>query len=193
MKDIFRSLLMTLAVTISITFAQPVAAATVPQFPLCVNPQAEVKVSYATGTHGIVGDGGTFTGSDTVYNLGNGNFTQCFCPVSGQGIQTDWWKANSLTQAEIEFYKSQGWIFVPTGLVWGLEDVQYLAKNTNYSCLGTGTGTGGASDTNTTVSVGVGNVLGLANTGNSAIITAYICNGLLLVAVGMYLLHQQRG
>ncbi|OGG14692.1 hypothetical protein A2875_05030 [Candidatus Gottesmanbacteria bacterium RIFCSPHIGHO2_01_FULL_46_14] len=143
-------------------------AQTVPSFPSCSNPQGSVKVSYSEGTHGIVGNGGTFMGSDTVYTLSEGTTTQCFCADNGDGTQTNWWHAASLTEAEIQVLKNQGWISVPNGALWGLTEGEWLAFNNSYSCQGRGqilaasTGTGG-------------DVLGLATTGN--ILTIYALAG----------------
>ncbi len=145
-------------------------AQTVPSFPSCSNPQGSVKVSYSEGTHGIVGNGGTFTGSDTVYTLSKGTLTQCFCADNGDGTQTNWLHAASLTEAEIQVLKNQGWISVPNGQLWGLAAGEWLAFNSSFSCSGGG-GQILAASTGTR-----GNVLGLATTGN--IVTIYALAGL---------------
>lgn len=114
--------------------ASSVSAYSIPDFPACSNPSGTVRASYASGTHGIVGSYATYTGSDVVYSLGGGNLLQCFCSVDGSGIQTNWWKASSLNQEEIQTLINLGWHFVPDGTAWGLDEGYYLAKNANYSC-----------------------------------------------------------
>lgn len=107
----------------------------VPNFPTCSNPQGTIKISYPDGTHGIVGDSNQYTGKDTVYQLDNGNLSQCFCSASGQGIQTNWWKISSLDSEQIQILKNDGWFYIPNGALWGLEEIPYMAINSNYSCL----------------------------------------------------------
>lgn len=116
-----------------------VNAATPPDFPLCSNPQGTLKVSYDSGTHGIVG-GTSGTGSDTVYYTGEDTLMQCFCSTNGSGIQTNWWKISSLTQDEIDQLKKLGWTYIPSGANWGLDDSSYMAKNIDYTCGGGGGG-----------------------------------------------------
>ncbi len=106
----------------------------VPNFPTCSNPQGTIKVSYSDGTHGIVGDGAQYTGSDTVYQLDNGNLMQCFCSTNGQGIQTNWWKDGSITTEQRQILINSGWINIPNGALWGLEETSYFAKNADFSC-----------------------------------------------------------
>lgn len=122
----------------------------VPNFPSCTSPTGTLKVSYPDGTHGIVGNTGTFVGSDAVYIIGDSNLTQCFCAAGGSGIQTNWWKVGSLSLDQIKALQADGWIYVPTGSPWGLEDSAYFAKNISYSCNGGnnggGNGGGGSSD-----------------------------------------------
>lgn len=119
------------------------SAYTIPGFPACSNPSGTLKVSYSSGTHGIVGSYATYTGSDKVYSLDGGNVLQCFCAEDGSGIQTNWWRASSLTQEEIQTLMNLGWYFVPDGSAWGLSEGYYLAKNVNYSCGTTTTTTRG--------------------------------------------------
>ena len=119
-----------------LTVVTPVFAVDVPSFAVCTNPQGTVKVSYPSGTHGIPGRTDTFNGSDTVYQLTNDTLVQCFCAVDGRGIQTNWWNVSSLTQQEIDTLKNQGWIFIPNGALWGLDEAEYLAINSDYSCQG---------------------------------------------------------
>ena len=103
---------------------QPVQALENPNFPSCLAPTGTVVASYASGTHGIVGSNETYTGSDTVYSLGEGNYVQCFCD-NGRGIQTNWWKTNT---------SDENWISIPNGENWGLESGSYLAQNLDYNC-----------------------------------------------------------
>lgn len=113
----------------------------VPNFPSCSSPTGTLKVSYSSGTHGIVGDG-SFVGSDAVYIVGDSNLLQCFCAANGSGIQTNWWKVGSLSPEQIKSLQADGWIYVPTGLAWGLDDTAYFAKNIAFTCGG-GSSSGG--------------------------------------------------
>lgn len=138
MKKIFTLVLLACILTL-----RPVAsvyAINDPDFPLCANPSGQVLVHYDTGTHGIAGSSGTYSGSDTVYNVNDLQVMQCFCSTDGSGIQTNWWNASSLSEEQVNVLKSQGWIYVPTGNLWGLSESPYLAKNLTYSCLPTGGG-----------------------------------------------------
>lgn len=156
------------------------ALTSVPNFPSCANPQGQTKVVYQTGTHGIVGDQNTYTGSDAVYTLSDQTLTQCFCSVDGKGIQTNWWKTSSITQDEIDVLKNLGWILVPDGTLWGLDEGTYMAKNTTYACGSTTTtssngevqGTSSTSSNNSS-SNNSGRVLGLATTGSEQIIALW--------------------
>src|SRR3972149_12085302 len=116
-----------------------VNAAEVPNFPSCSNPQGTLKVSYDRGTHYIVGGGGA-PGRDGVYYTGDNTLIQCFCATDGSGIQTNWWKINSLSQEEIDQFVKLGWTYIPSGANWGLDESSYLAINQNYSCGGGGDG-----------------------------------------------------
>lgn len=157
----------------------------IPTFTSCVNPQGDLKANYETGTHGIAGRPGLFEGKDTVYAVASNAITQCFCPTDGNGVQTNFWKIPALTQSEISVLEAQGWIYIPNGALWGLENAPYLAKNSDYSCKSSGgsndssgssggsNGSGssgsnsGAGSSSLSVSGGVGQVLGLASTGNT--------------------------
>ncbi len=161
-----------------------VRAMIVPSFPACASPQGTVKVSYPSGTHGIVGDPKNYTGSDTVYTLTDTTLLQCFCAQDGSGIQTNWWKVSSMSQEEVDELVSEGWIYVPNGSVWGLDESAYLVKNNQYSCKG-GTGGGGSSGSGDSgsssggtgggsVSSTVGQVLGLATTGDSRLVLGFL-------------------
>lgn len=110
------------------------ASTPIPSFPSCTNPQGTVKVHYDRGTHGIVGNPGTFTGRDTVYQLTNDTITQCFCADDGAGIQTNWWRATSITDEQKKQLENEGWKFIPNGADWGLENTSYYAKNNEFTC-----------------------------------------------------------
>lgn len=165
----------------------------VPQFTSCVNPQGQVKVNYDNGTHGIVGNTSSFQGKDTVYSLSGDALTQCFCSSDGKGIQTNWWKVSSLTEDEINLLRSQGWIFVPNGALWGLENTPYLAFNSEYICKSSqgftpttdipGPGGGGGS----ILGITTGSVLGLASTGNIKFIITILSFSLLAILLGLIL------
>jgi len=136
---------------LGLSLVSSVFAINLPNFPSCVSPTGTLKVSYTSGLHGIVGNAGEFVGSDSVYVVGDSNLSQCFCSVSGDGIQTNWWKQSSLDQEQIDQLVKDGWIFIPSGLPWGLDDAPYLAKNAGFSCApehhndGGGGGGGGGS------------------------------------------------
>lgn len=155
-----------------LAFAPKALAVTTPDFPACVNPQGQLKVSYADGTHGIPGNASTYTGSDSVYQLSDTTLTQCFCAPDGQGIQTNWWKVSSLSSENIQILVSQDWTLIANGSAWGLDEAPYLAKNSNFSC--------GASTT-------TGQILGLATTGNAVFILSVISAGLLILGLGLIL------
>lgn len=185
----------------------PLAAPTVkavsdpPQFS-CVSPIGVTIAAYSEGTHGIPGDAGTYTGSDTVYRVDSDHVLQCFCPDNGNnGIQSNWWKVSEASESDINYYEKRGWVYIPNGLLWGLEDSSYFVKNASYSCSsdnGTG-GTGGnnngggSSSSNTSNSSGgssssdngvggaIGSVLGasaLAATGTARSIVLFTLVGL---------------
>ena len=62
--------------------------------------------------------------SNDVYFANQGNAVQCFCPVTGTGIQTNWWKTD----------ESAGWINIGNGLQWNLENANYFALNLDWNC-----------------------------------------------------------
>ncbi|MBP9669944.1 hypothetical protein KBD75_00935 [Candidatus Woesebacteria bacterium] len=166
--------------------ATPVIAVSTPSFPSCANPQGNVKVSYTDGTHGIVGSGATYTGRDTVYTLSDDTVTQCFCGADGNGIQTNWWKASSLTEDQVNILKSEGWVYIPAGNLWGLAEAPYLAKNYTYSCLpGSVNGSSTSQDNGTGGAYDEGDVLGLAATGDSILVYGSAILGLILVIIGI--------
>lgn len=207
MKRLFFFLFILLGYAISLT--PSVLAFTTPEFPSCNNPTGVVQASYDSGVHGIVGDMSTYTGKDTVYALDNGNFLQCFEGQNGKGIQTDWMKVGDLSQVDIEVLEQEGWIYVPNGSLWGLEDCAYLAKNVSYSCTSltttptvtpTSTPSSSSSGSSNSSSSGgssnpVQNVLSaaastasnFANTGTALLITGLfmLATGLLIIATSL--------
>lgn len=184
------------AIVLFITQAKSAIAVSTPSFPACANPQGSLKVSYSEGTHGIVGSSATYTGKDTVYTLSDITLTQCFCSTDGNGIQTNWWKASSLTESEVNILKSEGWHYVPNGSLWGLAVDPYVAKNISYSCLSTNTTT--STNNSSTAShsdngvgggdvlgVSSGEVLGLAATGDSILVYVSFVLGFILTKIGI--------
>lgn len=158
-------------------------AVDVPNFPTCSNPSGILQVSFGEGIHGIAGNPGEFTGSDSVYTVDDARTVQCFCATDGAGVQTHWWKFSSLTQEQVNQLKNEGWTYVPSGEPWGLQPDPYLALNANYSCKPTTTTTttntnnSNSSSNNGTVLAAStsnqgGSVLGLATTGNTQTIAA---------------------
>lgn len=164
---------------------------TPPNFPSCVNPQGQLIVSYNSGTHGVPGDPNPYQGNDSVYLVSPDSVMQCLCTDDGSGTQTNWWKVSSLIREEIDSLIAQGWIFIPDGSVWGLEDTTYLAKNVSFSCRSSGGGGGGGGSSSSSSSSGgtgggsVGEVLGLAFTGNILYIYFFAVAGLVSVLLGL--------
>jgi len=157
----------------------------IPNFPTCSNPEGTLVVSYDSGTHGVVG-GTSYSGNDKVYKFSNSDLIQCLCTTDGKGIQTNWWKASSLGQDEVNILEKDNWIYIPNGTVWGLEDSAYMAKNINYSCL-SDSGTGGSNGSSSSV----GQVLGLAFTGNIKLIYSVFALGIISLLYGQ-ILHRAR-
>lgn len=113
----------------------------IPSFPKCPNPGGTVVASYDSGFHWILGEAELKWGSDKVHNIGNNNYVQCFCPLnhdgtlgSSQGIQTNWLKVGSITEAQKNSLLTQGWINVSNGADFGLLPEPYLAKNLGFIC-----------------------------------------------------------
>lgn len=162
-----------------------VAASTTPVFPSCDQPSGSIIAQYDSGMHGIAGDSSTYHGSDAVYQLSNSQVLQCFCPEEGsEGIQSNWWKYSELSEDEIKILIKAGWIAIPSGAVWGLNDAPYLVQNHSYSCRGTGGGSssenGSQSDSNDSPTGSGGQVLGvssLAATGNALAILTFVSMG----------------
>lgn len=182
-----------------IFLALPLAAAAVdvPNFPTCSNPQGVLKVSFDSGTHGIVGNPGVFTGADKVYTVDEARTVQCFCSVDGDGIQTNWWKVSSLTQDEVEQLKKLGWVYVPSGEAWGLNADPYMAKNEAYSCKSTNNSGGSTTNTSSgtggsilsaaaTVSDVRPSVLGLASTGDTGMLLTLVVTSATSLVLGVF-------
>ena|SRR3989338_4952762 len=173
LKTLFSVVLFSALFLLNTTLAQAVVT---PTFSSCLNPQGDIKVSYSSGTHGVVGNTAEYTGSDTVYILSSDTHIQCFCSENGEGIQTNWWKISSLSDTDIQVLKNQGWFFVPNGALWGLDSSSYLAQNSDYACRGAIGGTGGTGGSVLGIST---DVLGLATTGNSmTIFILFIVGGI---------------
>ncbi|MBI4067573.1 hypothetical protein HY407_04265 [Candidatus Gottesmanbacteria bacterium] len=185
-----------IGIIISNRFISPVYAIDPPIFPSCANPPGDVRVSNSSGNHGILGLG-SLSGSDTVYNLEDGNILQCFCAENGSGIQTNFWKISSLSQEEIDQLKSLGWTFIPSGSIWGLSNEPYMAINSNYSCRGTTTTTTttttnpGSTGSVLGTSAAAGDVLGLAATGDSILLYGFAILGFSSLSLGLYLKKQE--
>ncbi len=178
-------------------------AVNVPDFPSCTNPQGAQTASHSSGIHGIVGSFTTHSGSDSVFQVDSDRLIQCFCPENGVGIQTNWWKASSLSEDEINQLKKIGWIFVPNGALWGLTEDPFLALNNDFACKPSGEGgggTGGSSVAGSSQSQGgvgggtvlaaatqLGEVLGLASTGNNLLFYSLPVLGLVFLALGLLL------
>ncbi len=189
--------------SLAVLITKPVYAVDAPNFPSCSSPQGQVIASYNNGTHGIPGQEGTFTGSDTVYTLNSDTVMQCFCSDGGQGMQTNWWKASALTQDQISILESQGWYYIPDGSLWGLNSDPYITQNMPFNCKpgspqstngGGGSNQGdGRSDGRSScpectaapqiLSAQTGQILGLADTGDIWIL--YCVFGLAIVLLGL--------
>lgn len=205
MKTILSAVLL---IVLSQAVSPAAFASDVPNFTSCVNPKGELKASYETGTHGIAGMPGLYNGKDVVYKISDQALTQCFCPEDGSGIQTNWWKIEGLSESEIKVYESLGWIYIPNGALWGLDNAPYLAKNSDYTCKSSGGNGGGengsnsssgsssggsssnSSGSNSSVSQGsggIGQVLGLASTGNSVLLVGTALTSGLSLIIGLFL------
>lgn len=176
------NLLLSFLLVIFVILLNPksVLAVTTPDFGTCLNPSGTLKASYDSGVHGIAGSQTEYRGKDSVYTQ-DGRYLQCFCSEAGDGIQTNWLKAPSYSQSDIEILKSQGWIYIPDGSAWGLTADPYLAYNLVYSCRGDKGGVGGT---------GGGSVLGIsaasiAPTGEGLYIYAVFGLGVLFVILGL--------
>ncbi len=162
-----------------IIFAPKVFAVETPNFPLCTSPQGDVIASYKEGTHGVPGATSEYLGEDVVYKINENQVLQCLCTIDGQGIQTNWWQFEALSENQIAILKSQGWIFVPDGSLWGLKNVPYFAKNAGYACRPEVQQVGGRDV--------LGKGIGLAPTGNLTFIFGILLAGITLVIAGLLL------
>jgi LPXTG-motif cell wall-anchored protein len=163
-------------VSVLLSLPRPVYAVNTPNFGSCVNPQGKVIASYEDGKHGIVGMKGEVSGSDSVYQSSKNGVTQCFCPVDGQGIQTNWYDVSSVSQKDIDILKKEGWTYFATGSKWGLKDVPYVAKNADYACNKTA-----VKKSKTT------EVLKLASTGETQTIYVFLLAGAAFLITGLIL------
>jgi hypothetical protein len=154
----------------------PVFAVSTPNFGSCLNPQGKVLASYEKGRHGIVGRKDEVEGSDAVYQSSQYGVTQCFCPEDGKGIQTNWYDVSKVSEKDIEVLKKEGWTYFATGTSWGLKDVPYVAKNTEYACKKPAEKKVKATD-----------VLKLASTGETQTIYAFVISGAAFLISGMIL------
>ena len=194
------SLLLATSFLLGTAVFNPVVASTTPSYPSCIAPTGTVKASYPGGNHGIVGDTSLHTGSDTVYTLSGESLMQCFCGEDGKGIQTNWYRIPETSEQEISVLESQGWIYIPSGAAWGLDDVPYMAKNSDYSCKSTTTTSGGDGRTDGLTdgrtdgrSDGLGSIVqaargtSLASTGNILFIAEVFTAGVLMTLAGLYM------
>ena len=160
-------------------------ASEIPNFGSCANPEGKIKIVYENGVHGIVGNENTFTGKDVVYELTETTLVQCFCEDNGSGIQTNWWEIGSIERKELETLLNQGWIYVPDGSLWGLNESAYIAKNSGYSCkVENENSIGGSIQSNINSS---SSILGFANTGNSLFLTMTLFSGVVALFSGIVL------
>lgn len=155
----------------------------------CIAPTGSLKVSYDSGTHGIVGDSSNYSGSDKVYIISDSQLMQCFCPENGSGIQTDWKKVTSLSSDEAKILKSQGFIEVPSGQPWGLEDQPYMAKNLSYTCKSSNPGgsSDGRSDGKSSYVQSETSKPSLATTGNITLLATFLSLGAIFTLSGLLL------
>lgn len=116
------------------TSVAAVHAVDVPSFPACPNPGGEIIANYDSGTHGVPGNLSDFEGSDQVFKLSDTQVVQCLCPTSGEGVQTVWWKNTGLSSTDVSILLKEGWVRIPNGSLWGLDNAEYFAKNSNFIC-----------------------------------------------------------
>lgn len=168
-------------VTSFFVFAATAKALTIPNFPTCNAPEGIVKVHYPDGVHGIPGSTSEYRGSDTVYKITDDLIMQCYCAPDATGIQSNWWKVSHLSQEEKEYLVRSGWISIPNGALWGLDNAPYMVKNVDIVCGERG----GAPVSNP-------QILGLAATGrnHTRILVGILGTGSLLA--GLYILFVRR-
>ncbi len=191
----FKLVTITLAFAATLLSGASSVGAQTSGFTSCLTPSGEILANYDTGSHGIAGLGSKI-GKDTVYTASNGNAMQCFCGENGEGIQTNWMKVGNLSTDEIKVHESQGWIYIPTGATWGLDDEPYLAQNINFSCGGSSTTSGGDGRTDGRTdgrSDGLGSIVqaahgtSLASTGNILFIAEVFTAGVLMTLAGLFM------
>lgn len=163
-------------------FQNQAEAVSTPDFSTCANPQGTQIAHFTSGTHGIVGTTATYTGSDSVYKQSTNQLVQCFCPLDGKGVQTNWLKASSYSEAEIKVLKSQGWIYIASGSVWGLESEPYVAQNISYKCNGA---TGSSNNSSQQAVIGASTGPGFTFTGNSRLIFVFTTIGIASLFLGL--------
>lgn len=169
MKKILLSILITLSFYLLSTNSV-FAEYQLPAFDSCHNPTGVVKEDYPIGLHAIVGVSGLQSGSDKVFSNGSNNFTQCYCPPTGNtGVKTNWLAAGVISKEDQNVLLTQGWVYIANGADWGLSNQPYLAKNIEFSCGGNsdgGNGGGGSSSGNgsggSSNGTGGGEVLGIS-------------------------------
>jgi hypothetical protein len=187
---------LTIILLISLFFTEAVKAEfIIPSFDSCHNPVGSVQADYSTGQHAIVGVIGLQNGSDKVFSNGNNNYTQCFCPSSGNGgIKTNWLAAGNISKEDKNVLITQGWNYIENGTDWGLSNQPYLAKNIEFSCGGSGGGgegggggTGGGSSSGGQGGIGGGGeVLGISTLANtSSDISKYQILLTILLSIGL--------
>ncbi len=175
----------------------------IPDFSVCANPSGSIVADYPDGTHGIAGEVGDYVGSDKVYKLEDGNNMQCFCPEDGEGIQTNWLKVTD-EETDVDYYKNLGWVYIPNGALWGLDQGPYFAQNTRYLCK-SDNGSSDSSSSSSSSSSGdlssgsggpglpgevsnwLANILSLASTGNNELFYSVGILGVISIALGVYL------
>lgn len=175
-----------LLIVISLSSASTISAQAIPSFPSCPNPGGEIIAKYDSGKHGVPGDSTEYMGADTVFKLNDAMVVQCLCPDSGSGVQTLWWKDPGLSADQQSIVVRQGWIRIPNGSLWGLDNSVYFTKNSNFECKGRGGAVLGASTSNSGATINdPGSILGastLAGTGNwmtiAGIFTLAVATGL---------------
>lgn len=182
-------------ILIFLAFLLSAAAAFAADPPLfsCENPVGEVTASYSSGTHGVPGDTTRYYGSDDVYKIDDIHTLQCLCIQDRDtGIESNWWKASSLSPEERETYVRRGWIFVEDGSRWGLDKAPYLVKNDDFSCGGRG-GRDNDDDDDKKESKSIGEVLSattLAATGDTKTLL-FFALGSVLFAWATYRLSRE--
>lgn len=91
-----------------------------------------------------------------------------------------------MSQNEISNHIKEGWIYIPDGSAWGLDNAPYLASNSFFICGALGRGGGEILGT------GGGEVLGLASTGGENFMFLSLFSGLCIISLGLYLFDEKR-